>query len=204
MCSVDKKIFFGDFVFEVCENVFEPAEDSFLFAKNLFVNDNERVLDMGTGSGILGVVAAKRAREVVSIDVNPFAIRCAKKNAQRNCAQSNMTFIRGDLFRSLKEITKFDLILFNSPYLPSEQSEGASWLDRAWVGGTTGRDVIDFFIFQAPKYLAQSGRILMVQSSLSNVEETIRKFEDQQLKTKIKATLEAGFFEKIVLIEAIA
>jgi release factor glutamine methyltransferase len=204
MCSVDKKFFFGDLVFEVCENVYEPAEDSFLFAENLFVNSNERVLDMGAGSGLLGVVAAKRAREVVSIDVNPFAIRCAKKNAQRNSAQSNMTFIQSDLFRSLKETTPFDVILFNAPYLPSEQSEGASWIDRAWVGGTTGRDVIDFFIFQAPKYLAQSGRILMVQSSLSNVEETIRKFEDQQLKTKIKATLEAGFFEKIVLIEAIA
>ncbi|MBS7632858.1 methyltransferase, partial [Candidatus Bathyarchaeota archaeon] len=61
-----KRVLFGDFVFFVDENVYEPAEDSFLFAEKLAVGEGSRVLDMGTGCGILGVVAAGKAGEVVA------------------------------------------------------------------------------------------------------------------------------------------
>ena len=82
MHSGSKRVFFGDYVFLVDENVYEPAEDSFLFAENLDVKEGERVLDVGTGCGILGIIAAKKAGEVVAVDVNPYAVRCAKENAR--------------------------------------------------------------------------------------------------------------------------
>jgi release factor glutamine methyltransferase len=53
MSSPSKKVCFRDYVFHVYENVYEPAEDSFLFAENLAVEKGEVVLDMGTGCGIL-------------------------------------------------------------------------------------------------------------------------------------------------------
>ena len=71
MPSASKKAFFDDFTFLVDENVYEPAEDSFLFAENLPAKGFCRVADVGTGCGILSIVAAKRAREIVAIDLNP-------------------------------------------------------------------------------------------------------------------------------------
>jgi release factor glutamine methyltransferase len=201
MNSAIKKSFFGDYVFEVCENVYEPAEDSFLFAENLRVKPGSRVLDMGTGSGILGTLAAKEANEVVAVDVNPFAVHCAKHNAALNNVQGKMSFIQGDLFAPLDEAEKFDLILFNSPYLPMEEGEVDSWLSQAWAGGVTGRQVIDRFISQAPSHLAGTGRILLLQSTLSDVEKTVQKFAKLNMTSKVLSELALPFFEKIVLIE---
>ncbi|MDI6690428.1 MAG: methyltransferase, partial [Candidatus Bathyarchaeota archaeon] len=53
MHLLSKKVFFADYVFYVSENVYEPAEDSFLFAENLMVRERDFVLDMGIGCGIL-------------------------------------------------------------------------------------------------------------------------------------------------------
>jgi release factor glutamine methyltransferase len=202
MHSANKHVFFGDLTLEVCPEVYEPAEDSFLFAENLHLNAGARVLDVGTGSGLLAILAAKQAREVVALDINPFAIRCAKQNAQRNNVAENMVFLQGDLFEPLAETAKFDLILFNSPYLPSEQTEEQTWLGRAWAGGATGRQVIDEFIAEAQPHLEQSGEILLLQSTLAGVEETIAKFQAAGLNAEVTVQQRLPFFETLILLKA--
>ena len=203
MHSANRKSFFGDLVLEVCDEVYEPSEDSFLFAENLKVPAWARVLDMGTGSGILAILAAKKASEVIAMDVNPYAIRCAKQNAKKNRCQANMDFLQGSLFAPLNPDAKFDLILFNSPYLPSEPGEEKSWLGRAWAGGKKGREVIDPFINQAPTHLKPGGKILLLQSTLSNPDETISKFEKHHIQATIVAERSLPFFEKLVVLEAV-
>ena len=195
-------MFFGDLALEVCPEVYEPSEDSFLFAKNLHVRAEARVLDVGTGSGILAILVAKQACEVVATDINPYAIRCAKQNAKCNNVTENLAFLQGDLFEPLSETQKFDLILFNSPYLPSELSEDQTWLGRAWAGGITGRQVIDEFIAEAPPHLELTGEILLLQSTLAGVEETIAKFQAAGLKAEVAAQQSLPFFETLVLLKA--
>jgi release factor glutamine methyltransferase len=202
MHSANKKAFFGDFVFEVCDEVYEPAEDSFLIAENLHVKVGARVLDMGTGSGILGIIAARQASEVLSVDVNPHAVRCAKQNATLNKVAGNMAFMQSDLFDALSETAKFDLVLFNAPYLPSEVGEEESWLGRAWAGGTTGRAVIDRFIAQVSERLERGGEIFLMQSNLAKVEDTLSAFASQGLFAAPVAHLNLPFFETLVLIRA--
>jgi len=202
MPSPSKKVYFRDYIFHVYENVYEPAEDSFLFAENLAVKKDEVVLDMGTGCGILGIIAAEKAAKIVMVDINPYAVRCAKENAKLNGVLEKICFVQGDLFAPIRTEEKFDSILFNAPYLPSKPSEDKSWLGRAWAGGAGGRQVIDRFICEAPEYLKENGCILLMQSTLSNVNETLRRFEKNGLKTSIVAKRSLPFFETIVLVKA--
>jgi release factor glutamine methyltransferase len=197
-----KRAWFRDFKFDITEDVFEPSEDSFLFAENLDVHEGDEVLDLGTGCGILGIVAAEKAKSVLAVDINPYAISCAKQNAVLNNVRGKMGFLRGDLLTALEDSALFDVILFNAPYLPSEAHEFETWIGRAWAGGATGRDVVDRFIPQAAAHLDPKGRILMLQSTLTGLELSIQKFHESGLMAMVKAEAKLPFFETIHLIEA--
>ena len=196
-----KKAYFGGYVFEVDQHVYEPAEDTFLIADKLDIKSSDVVLDVGTGCGILAVLAAKKAKKVVAVDVNPFALDCANRNAKTHKATENLQFRYGSLFESLTTDEKFSLILFNSPYLPSEPNEEKSWIGKAWAGGPDGRRVIERFVADVPKFLLPEGRVLLVQSSLSDPDKTLQMFGEVGLRAAVVGE-EKFPFEKIVLIEA--
>jgi release factor glutamine methyltransferase len=197
-----KRVYFSDYVFDVWENVYEPAEDSFLFAENLKVQEAATVLDMGTGCGILGILAAEKASVVVAVDVNPYAIHCAKENAKLNSVQNKIYYVQGDLFTPLNKSFNFDTVLFNAPYLPADKGETESWIGRAWAGGATGRQVIDRFIAEAANHLTQNGRVLLMQSTLADADETLRRFVDYGMSARVEAEWALPFFETIKLVEA--
>jgi release factor glutamine methyltransferase len=110
--------------------------------------------------------------------------------------------VQGDLFTPVKAVEGFDLILFNAPYLPSKHVQDDSWLERAWAGGQRGRQVIDRFVCESPKYLKKGGRILLMQSTLSDVRETLRKFREEGLEADILAERALPFFETIAIVRA--
>jgi len=199
--SNTKVVFFEGKSFNVFEDVYEPAEDTLLLAENLGVGCDEIVLDVGTGCGILAVISALKARRVLAIDVNPHAVRCTILNAEAYRVSEKMDVVRGDLFEPFKEGGVFDLILFNAPYVPTEEEEEKEWADRAWSGGKTGRKLIDPFVTHTSQYLKEGGRILLVQSTLSDVEQTLMELKKQGFAARILAE-KKDFFETITLIEA--
>jgi release factor glutamine methyltransferase len=201
MKSLRKQIFYGDLTLQIFENVYEPSEDTFLAADNLTVNEEDQVLDMGTGCGILAILAAQKARKVVAVDLNPHAVLCAQKNAETNKLANKIDVRKGNLFQPIHKDEKFSLIIFNAPYLPSDPDEERSWLGKSWAGGPEGRLLIDKFILGAPCHLEKKGRILLVQSSLTDTDETLEKFRQMNFEAKVIAEKKV-FFEKIVLIQA--
>lgn len=201
MRSVAKRVFFEEYVFEVPEEVYEPAEDTFLIARNLSVERGARVLDMGAGCGILAVLAARNASRVVAVDINPQAVKCTLRNAAANGVSAKVEARLGNLFAVLKAEEVFDLIVFNAPYLPIDSGEGRSWVEKAWAGGTTGRKVIDRFVDQVSQHLAENGRVLLVQSTLSDVEATLQRFSRHGFRASV-IDEEKVPFETVALLEA--
>lgn len=185
--------------FQTCKKVYEPAEDTFLLAENLKVKKTDKVLEIGTGTGIIAIITSKITERVIAVDINKYAVECAKKNSDIN--QSNIDIRLGDLFDSLKD-EKFDTILFNTPYLPTNEDEQVDdELEAAWDGGVDGRVVINRFIEEVSEHLNPSGRVQLVQSSLSNVEETIGRLMEKGFDVSITAS-ERFFFEEVVVLTA--
>lgn len=182
------------------ENVYHPAEDTYLLAENLNVEKNDVVLDVGTGCGIIALLSAKKAKEVVAIDINPYAVKCAKKNAKLNNLSDKIEFIIGDLFQPLRKKKKFTKIFFNPPYLPIENEKKDDWIEYAWRGGITGRKIIKRFITDVHNHLKRGGKIFLVQSSLSSFEKTIQELKEKGIISHVLAKREF-MFETIVLIK---
>jgi len=203
MKSSRKRVFYDDLVFEVFEDVYEPAEDTFLVADSLaqIVKEGDTLLDVGTGCGILATIAAKKAKRVVATDVNPHAVKCAEVNAKINGVSRKIEVRQGDLFQPIRETERFDVIVFNAPYLPSSLREQGTWIERSWAGGPTGRQLIERFIAEAPRCLRKNGKVLLVQSSLANIDETLSKFREADFEAQVIAEKKVAF-ETIVVIQA--
>ncbi len=187
-------MFYQDLRLMVPESVYIPAEDSFMLADAAYPAG--KVLEIGCGCGIVSIAWAKN-NEVLGVDINPEAVCSARENAQYNKVKAS--FIESDLFSGVKR--KFDVILFNPPYLPTEKSEvlqGA--LNLAFDGGNDGRIVIDRFLEQFQEFLKPGGVLFLVQSSLNGFEETVSKLENLGFRVEIAAS-SAFFFEKLFLLK---
>lgn len=191
---------YKDIDFETHPEVYEPAEDTFLLADNLKVERMSRVLEIGTGTGLIAITAAKRARMVIATDINLKALNCALNNIITNKA-FNVELREGDLFEPVKD-ESFDLIIFNTPYLASSKDDEIKGeLDAAWNGGVDGRMIIDRFLEDVKDYLNPDGRVQMLQSTLSNVDKTLEILKNHGFIVSITAE-KKFFFEKIVVITA--
>ena len=190
----------GDFIIHTDDNVYVPAEDSYLLADNLEIEANQSVLEIGTGSGIVAMYASRLAKRVTATDINFDACELASKNFEANGIE-NVEILFGNMFEPVKN-RKFDVILFNTPYLPTEEGDVIDdTINYAFDGGLNGRKVIDLFLDEVPNHLNDGGIVQMIQSSLSGNEETLQKFDEMGFIAEIKAS-EHFFFEDITLINA--
>jgi release factor glutamine methyltransferase len=121
------------------------------------IGPDTRVLDLGTGSGICALVAARRAQRVTAVDINPAAVRCLKANALVNDLQNNIDARQGDLFSPVHG-QRFDLVFFNPPFLLGEPSDPR---DAAWRGA----GVAEAFAARLSQHLRPGGMALLLLSS---------------------------------------
>lgn len=158
--------------FKCSSNVFNPKffYTSRFFAEilNSQLKESDEVLDVGTGSGILAIVAADKARKVVALDINAEAVACARVNAQLNKVDAKVEACQSDLFSALKNDERFNVILFNPPYFKGQIK---SVFDRALYD--PGKKMIARFFSEAKKHLVDSGYILMLYSSAAEPEKML-------------------------------
>ena len=159
--------------FLVLPQVFNPAlfATSRLFAEALdarLIPPGSTVLDMGTGSGIAAIFAAQWAERVVAVDINPFAVRCARINALLNCVEDRVEVLQGDLFAPVQG-RRFDVALFNPPFYRGAPRDD---LDAAW----RSIDALDRFAAGLRDHLAPGGWALVILSSNGETESFLRAF----------------------------
>ncbi len=176
--------------------VYPPSEDTFLLLEaveqELNKGDYNSGLEVGSGSGLIAVYMAKRLDRVVAVDKNPYAVKCTLLNAYINGVRRRLKVLESDLFEKIGS-EKFDLIVFNPPYLPPE--EGV--MDE--VQG--GIPLIERFLKEAGFHLTRKGRILFVSSSLTPVEDVFSLLEQNNYRYEIVSKREF-FMEEIFVIKA--
>ncbi|MGE0213280.1 MAG: 50S ribosomal protein L11 methyltransferase [Parvibaculaceae bacterium] len=149
-----------------------------------------QVADVGTGSGILALAAARAgAARVTAIDINPDAVATAAENAEANGFGARIEAVRSDLLSALPEGPLFDVILSSPPSFPGEPRDMA---DRAWHAGPNYRDIAALFR-QARARLKPGGRMYVLFSSDSDLDLLGRLIADAGFSASLAAERSIGF-----------
>lgn len=143
--------------------IYQPSDDSYLLQDSLrkFLKNQKKdiqILDMGSGSGIQAETCQKlKFKNILAVDINPLAVE--------NLIGKKINAIKSNLFSNLKE-HRFDLIIFNAPYLPRDPREPKD-SQLATTAGKNGYELINKFLKQSKYHLNKDGNILLLFSSLS-------------------------------------
>ena len=168
---------------DLLPEVYSPSDDSFLLLEIVELSRGETFLEMGSGSGLVSVHAAKAGARVVAADINPNAVACTRRNASRNGVR--VEAIESDLFEKVPGV--FDVIAFNPPYLPQEATS-TSWMERSWSGGGEGSEIAVRFMEHAWMHLAPRGKVFIILSSLGGVMSVLKaakeRYDSQMLIEK--------------------
>ncbi|MGB9986160.1 HemK2/MTQ2 family protein methyltransferase [Salarchaeum japonicum] len=153
--------------------VYQPAEDSMLLA-DVAVDElaaDARVLEVGTGSGVVAERVQDAGVEVVASDLNPHACQQARERG--------VPVVRADLVAPFRDAA-FDAVVFNPPYLPEDPvAERGDWMEVALTGGETGREVVEAFLDDVVRVLASDGCVLLLVSTLTGVDEVVEYAADR-------------------------
>jgi len=131
------------------------------------------IADVGTGSGIVAVCAAKNLPRctVTAVDISPKALHVARANVETHGVGDRVELIESDLFAALGD-RRFDLIASNPPYISEPEmeklrAEVVSYEPQlALYGGPTGTEIIQRLVPAAAKRLAPQGSLLLEVSPL--------------------------------------
>jgi methylase of polypeptide subunit release factors len=150
-------------------------------------------LDMGTGSGIGAVFAARLGYDVIGVDINPAAIRCARANVALNGVDDQCDMRLGDLFEPVADET-FDLVLFNPPFFRGEPTGTA---DAAW----RSTDVPERFAAGLPSALEPDGVALVVLSTDGDQDGILVALRQHGLS--VDAALQHDFGNEVMTVYAV-
>ncbi len=174
------------------EGVAPVSPYSLLLAENIPDLTGQSVVDVGSGSGFLAILARLQgAKHVYLLDTYDSAIASAMENAKRNGVQKGLIHLPiGTSIIPLPEGEQVNVILSNPAQLPLPQPERAN---SPFYAGPEGRSMIDEIIKEAPHKLAPLGHLLMTHSSMANLPKSLRLLESLGMHHRIVAERQLEF-----------
>lgn len=181
-------------------SIYQPLDDSYLLSetlkeylknkiKNKEINQELKILDMGSGSGIQANTCKELGfNNILTADINKEAVEYLKAK--------KLNTIHSDLFSNINKKDKFDLIIFNPPYLPEHKYDK----EKDTTGGKKGFETIIRFLKQAKAHLNKNAAILLLFSSFSQPKIILEKAEDLGYKLKGLSSKKL-FFEELFVYE---
>jgi release factor glutamine methyltransferase len=169
--------------------IYQPSDDTYFFSefleKFLKKHNPKSFLEVGCGSAYLSEIASKciGKEKIICSDVNPNAVKLAM--------EKGFNVIESNLFAGVTG--KFDVIVFNAPYLPLDKREPKS-SQLATTGGKCGDEISLKFLKQAKKHLNENGKIFLLVSNLTPMEK-IKKFRPKIVARK------KFFMEELLILE---
>ncbi|MFE2994737.1 HemK2/MTQ2 family protein methyltransferase [Nocardia sp. NPDC059246] len=174
--------------------VYRPQADTHLLIAAMTdagIPPHGRVLDVGTGTGVLAIEAARlQAGSVTAVDISRAALACAWMNSRLRGLEVEL--IHGD-FRSVLRGRRFEVVISNPPYVPCADSGPPRGAARCWDAGADGRAAVDSLCRLAPELLSTTGTLLMVHSALCGVDDTLIGLREVGLKAATVARASVPF-----------
>jgi release factor glutamine methyltransferase len=178
----------------VAEEPYKPDEDTFLLIDSLKEYICKSCLEIGIGKGYVSKELVKNCKFLIGTDISLNAIMVAKGLLAKEYKKGLIELVCCSLASPIK--TNFDLIVFNPPYLPSNNIE-----DHSTDGLKGGLEVAKEFLRDAKRLLKKDGKILFVISTLADVEGIIKFAKSLGFSVKVKRKKRI-FMEELIVFEA--
>lgn len=166
--------------------VYRPRDDTQQLAQALEQSHQlaprSKVLELCTGTGAVSIGLARRGHDVTAVDISRRAVANVRLNALVNGVRIDVR--RGDLFGAVTG-ERFHTIVSNPPYVPAPPGAPHSGPHRAWNAGEDGRMILDRICRDVPRHLEPGGSVLLIHSSLSDIDATREQLEQRGLATEV-------------------
>lgn len=167
---------------------YKPSSLTELLASKIEIRKNSIAADIGTGCGILAILASKLgAKKAYAIDIDESCRKPIEVNSKANNL-GNVVFLKGNMLNPLKE--KADVIIASLPQMPS-----SSKIDMHRHGSADGTKFNAELIKNAPKYLSRKGVLFFSLMSISNPIKILKLLE-KKFHVSIAAAREREFDRK--------
>jgi release factor glutamine methyltransferase len=153
------------------------------------------ILDMGTGSGIIGIILARHgAAAVTCVDISGDALLVARENAARLGVQDRTACVRSDLFTGISRSARFDIIVANLPYVSAPEWEELTTDVKfeprtALLGGILGTEIYERFVGELPGHLKEDGFVLCELGGAAQIEAVGKLMKGRGLRVDSKKDL---------------
>lgn len=159
----------GPMELRVGKATFRPSTISTLLADSLDFEPGSVVIDVGTGSGILSIIAAKLgAARVYGVDAADETVEIATSNAERHGVADKVEFAQGDMFEPLDPDIEADVVIGDVSGIPDEIADASGWFPSGLAGGPTGAELPMRMIEESKRLLKKGGRLFLPTGSLQD------------------------------------
>lgn len=164
---------FGPMDLRVGPATFRPSTISTLLADSMEFKPGAVVVDVGTGTGILSIIAAKLgASKVYGVDAADNTVEIASANAAAHGVADRVEFAQGDMFDPLDPDVEADVVIGDVSGIPDDIAAASGWFPSGLSGGPTGAELPMRMIEESKRLLREGGKLLLPTGSLQD-EKTI-------------------------------